>query len=119
MSDYAIAQWAHDRIDAARTAARVHALTRELAPHRGWYTVALGLIRLGGWVLASAIRRPIEAARSLGASSDGRPFLPGSTTVKRKERRRMTTTFHTAVHETTPMERTFAMYHEIIPIPVR
>ena len=63
---YAVQQHAHDRLTEARAFARAHALMRELAPpHRGRYAVGIALIRLGGWLLASAAALPIELSRAL------------------------------------------------------
>jgi hypothetical protein len=69
---YAIQQQAHDRITEARAVARAHTLIRELAPpHRGRYAVGIALIRLGGWLLASAAALPIELSRALATLRAG------------------------------------------------
>jgi hypothetical protein len=65
---YAVQQEAHDRITEARAAARSRALIRDLAPrNRGRYTVGIGLIRLGSWVLASGMSLPTELSSTLAA----------------------------------------------------
>ena len=65
---YALEQQAHERLTEARAAARSRTLMREFAPpHRGRYAVGIGLIRLGGWVLAGGMRLPTEVARTLAA----------------------------------------------------
>lgn len=65
---YAVQQQAHDRLTEARAIVRSQTLMRELAPpHRGRYALGIGLIRLGGWVLASGMRLPTEVARTLAA----------------------------------------------------
>jgi len=61
-----VRQHAHDRLAEARALARAEALRREFAPHNpGRYTVGIALIRLGGWVLASGVKLPIELSRAL------------------------------------------------------
>ena len=63
---YALQQQMHDRITEARAAARTQAVLAALAPpHRGWYALGVGLIRLGSWVLARAAEPPQELARSI------------------------------------------------------
>jgi hypothetical protein len=63
---YALQQQMHDRITEARAAARARSLVAALAPaHRGWYTLGVGLIRLGSWVLTRATEPPQELARPL------------------------------------------------------
>lgn len=63
---YALQQHMHDRITEARAAARARSLVAALAPpHRGWYVLGIGLIRLGSWVLGRATEPPMELTRTL------------------------------------------------------
>ncbi len=63
---YALQLHIQDRVTEAREAARTRSLIAALArPHRGWYVLGMGLIRLGSWVLARATEPPQELARPL------------------------------------------------------
>lgn len=63
---YALQLHVEDRITEARAAARTRSLIAALAqPHRGWYVLGTGLIRLGSWALARATEPPQELVRTL------------------------------------------------------
>lgn len=63
---YALHVHIQERIAEARAAARTRSLIGTVSsPHRGWYVLGVGLIRLGSWVLARATEPPQEVARPL------------------------------------------------------
>jgi len=63
---YLLEQEMRARITEARAASRTRTMLREVAPpHRGRYAVGIALIRLGGWLLASGVKSPIELSRAL------------------------------------------------------
>ncbi len=61
---YTVEQQIRDRLTEARAAARIRALTEELAPTARRPT-SVGIIRLASWVLARAMQLPLELSRAL------------------------------------------------------
>jgi len=63
---FILRQYAHDRLEEARAAARSRTLIRAVGPpRRAWYVLGTGLVRLGGWVLARATQPSAELSPAL------------------------------------------------------
>jgi hypothetical protein len=63
---YIVEQQIRDRLTEARAAARIQTLTQKLAPTaRHPNVVGITIVRLANWVLARAMRSPVDLSRAL------------------------------------------------------
>jgi len=63
---YTVEQQVRDRLTGARAAARIWTLTPKPAPTaRHLNVVGITIIRLANWVLARAVRSPVDPSRAL------------------------------------------------------
>jgi hypothetical protein len=77
---YTVEQQVRDRLTEARAAARIWTLTPKLAPTaRHLNVVGITIIRLANWVLARAMRSPVDPPRALAdVTSDDDTLRIGS-----------------------------------------